>query len=207
MPIKFLVAALSIFSAGMASARSERSISREFESVEASGTVLAMHIGGRQKKVPAKGCAAKWSSYEFDRDPQRANHSLQLSVMNDYGMAFVNSSLPYEIVPPFQSMPETFHRERDSNGQVVEVIDVDGDVYTVETVSRYVDNTDNVIEEDVSTVTLHFDPDFTRVWDMTFKTEKFGVRDGKREPRPSVSTVARCKGEFAITKDEVVDEN
>ena len=176
-----------------------KSILREFENNNASGEVWAMTIGGTQKVTPAKACIAEWESYLFGNDPKRAGHYLQLTVDNTHGMSFVNIHLPWQKVPPFSLMPTDFSA-RDSEDASA-VVTIKGNLLTfVET--KTFGGLDSSWDE-IETATLRFNPDFTKIWDMTLSTRTDKEVDGAKEKAPRMNVTATCSGEFKMTKNEV----
>ena len=183
-------------------------IEREFENGQATGKVLAMSIGGEEKEAPAKKCFLEWQSYMFGNDPLRAGQNLHLGIDNTHGMAFIVSYMPYNIVPPFKNMPTEFSKvETDSlNPSTKTETKIKDDLMTVtktwherhEASLRYMDY------DKTTVVTLHFNPDFSKAWDMTMTIHKESDFDNNGHAKKVQDTSAKCDGQFTLTKNEVV---
>ena len=165
-------------------------LERVFENNQASGNVLAMHIGGAQKVVAATSCVAQWKSYLYGNNPDRAGHYLKITVKNAFGMAFVNAHLPWRQVPPFNSMPASLSYEEPSDGKFngLSVTSVQDGVLTHVEKKTFENFDSQETWDETTTVTIRFNADFTRVWDLTMITKT----------RDDVVT-AVCPGDFKMT--------
>ena len=183
-------------------------IARDFENAHATGKVLAISIAGEQKEVPAEQCYLEWQSYMFGNDPQRAGHSLKFGVKNNHGYSFVVSQMPYNIVPPFKSMPSDFTNEETDglDPGIKTTTTIKDDLMTVTKTwhERNEENLQNLDYDKTTVVTLRFNSDFTKVWDMEMKTHEERDFDHNGRPGKIRDTSAKCSGQFNMTKNEVV---
>jgi hypothetical protein len=183
-------------------------IARDFENSNATGTVLAMSIEGVEKETPANKCFLEWQSYMFGNDPQRAGHSLHLGIDNSHGYAFIVSQMPYDIVPPFKKMPTEFSKvEADRiNPSTKTETKIKDDLMTVTKTwhERHQENLRSMDYDKTTVVTLHFNPDFSKAWDMTMTTHEESDFDNNGHPQKIRDTSAKCDGQFTVTKNVVV---
>lgn len=186
---------------GSAHGAAGEGITRSFLNNNVTGKVLALHPWGATKVVPAEGCAVLINTYKHDINPNFSSGGFKFSVENEYGMAFQTLELPYSMVPPAAPMPNNYRDKSVSSSDKANTkeIIIEKGTLRLTTVQRTYDGrTDTPAFDEVTTVSLRFNEDFSRVWDMTFAQKEYVLQDGERPESPAIDVETICEGEFDL---------